>query len=83
MYKVTHTILYVLCVSMFLRVQTVILTRFARVTFNAAHKYLGLTSELLRTEKLINDIAFHPLVPSFYEGRLFLFMNSGYIIYDL
>ncbi|KAF8514349.1 hypothetical protein BU17DRAFT_52619 [Hysterangium stoloniferum] len=46
----------------------VILTRFARVTFNAAHRYLGLTSELLRTEKLINDIAFHPLSPTFYEG---------------
>ncbi|KAF8580428.1 patatin-domain-containing protein [Ramaria rubella] len=46
----------------------VILTRFARVTFNAAHRYLGLTSELLRTEKLINDIAFHPLTASFYEG---------------
>lgn len=46
----------------------VILTRFSRVTFNAAHKYLGLTTELLRTEKLINDIAFHPLPSSFYEG---------------
>jgi lysophospholipid hydrolase len=47
---------------------TVILTRFSRVTFNAAHKYLGLTSEVLRTEKAINDIACHPLPPSFYEG---------------
>ncbi|KAF9074991.1 hydrolase [Rhodocollybia butyracea] len=46
----------------------VILTRFSRVTFNAAHKYLGLTSEVLRTEKVINDIACHPLPPSFYEG---------------
>lgn len=46
----------------------VILTRFSRVTFNAAHKYLGLTSEVLRTEKAINDIACHPLPPSFYEG---------------
>ncbi|KAL0580670.1 phosphatidylcholine and lysophosphatidylcholine phospholipase [Marasmius crinis-equi] len=46
----------------------VILTRFSRVTFNAAHKYLGLTSEVLRTEKAINDIANHPLPPSFYEG---------------
>lgn len=45
-----------------------ILTRFSRVTFNAAHKYLGLTSEVLRTEKAINDIACHPLPPSFYEG---------------
>ncbi|KAK7686677.1 hypothetical protein QCA50_010277 [Cerrena zonata] len=46
----------------------VILTRFSRVTFNAAHVYLGLTSEVLRTEKAINDIACHPLPPSFYAG---------------
>ncbi len=46
----------------------VILTRFSRVTFNAAHRYLGLTSEVLRTEKAINDIACHPLPSSFYEG---------------
>ncbi|KAF6754273.1 hydrolase [Ephemerocybe angulata] len=46
----------------------VILTRFFRVTFTAAHKYLGLTSEVLRTEKSINEIACHPLPASFYEG---------------
>ncbi len=46
----------------------VILTRFSRVTFSAAHKYLGLTGEVLRTEKAINDIACHPLPNSFYEG---------------
>jgi lysophospholipid hydrolase len=46
----------------------VIMTRFSRVTFNAAHGYLGLTSEVLRTEKAINDIACHPLPPAFYEG---------------
>ncbi len=46
----------------------VILTRFSRVTFNAAHKYLGLTTEVLRTEKAINNIACHPLPPTFYEG---------------
>ncbi|KAG8994279.1 phosphatidylcholine and lysophosphatidylcholine phospholipase [Tulasnella sp. JGI-2019a] len=46
----------------------VILTRFSRVTFNAAHKYLGLTTEVLRTEKAINDLARHPLPASFYEG---------------
>lgn len=49
-------------------VRTVILTRFSRVTFSAAHKYLGLTTEVLRTEKAINDIACHPLPASFYEG---------------
>jgi len=47
---------------------SVILTRFSRVTFSAAHKYLGLTSEVLRTEKAINDIAVHPLPASFYES---------------
>jgi lysophospholipid hydrolase len=47
---------------------SVILTRFFRVTFTAAHKYLGLTSEVLRTEKAINEIACHPLPGSFYEG---------------
>ena len=45
-----------------------ILTRFSRVTFNAAHRYLGLTSELLRAEKGINDLARHPLPRGFYEG---------------
>ena len=38
------------------------------MTFNAAHKYLGLTTEVLRTEKAINEIACHPLPASFYEG---------------
>lgn len=38
------------------------------MTFNAAHQYLGLTAEVLRTEKAINDIACHPLPASFYEG---------------
>jgi hypothetical protein len=47
---------------------SVILTRLSRVTFTAAHEYLGLTTEVLRTEKAINDIASHPLPPSFYEG---------------
>ncbi|KAI5124113.1 hypothetical protein M0805_000927 [Coniferiporia weirii] len=46
----------------------VILTRFSRVTINAAHKYLGLTTEVLRTEKAINEIACHPLPSTFYEG---------------
>ncbi|KAI0756290.1 patatin-domain-containing protein [Daedaleopsis nitida] len=48
----------------------VILTRFTRVTFNAAHNYLGLTTEVLRTEKAINDIACHPLPQSFYQNGL-------------
>ena len=51
-----------------LTLSQVILTRFSRVTFNAAHQYLGLTTEVLRTEKAINEIACHPLPNSFYEG---------------
>ncbi len=54
--------------SFFTRSFQVIMTRFSRVTFNAAHKYLGLTTEVLRTEKAINDIACHPLPPIFYQG---------------
>ena len=63
--KVFFLPLLVLCDDMH---EAVILTRFSRVTFNAAHKYLGLTKEVLRTEKAINDIACHPLPSSFYEG---------------
>jgi lysophospholipid hydrolase len=51
-----------------LNLPLVILTRLSRVTFTAAHEYLGLTKELLKTEKAINDIACHPLPASFYEG---------------
>jgi lysophospholipid hydrolase len=53
---------------LFTKLFQVIMTRFSRVTFNAAHKYLGLTTEVLRTEKAINDIACHPLPPIFYQG---------------
>ena len=54
--------------TLILSLLPVILTRLSRVTFTAAHDYLGLTAEVLRTEKAINDIACHPLPPSFYEG---------------
>lgn len=54
--------------GLFTKLFLVIMTRFSRVTFNAAHKYLGLTTEVLRTEKAINDIACHPLPPIFYQG---------------
>ncbi|KAL0951734.1 hypothetical protein HGRIS_008408 [Hohenbuehelia grisea] len=56
----------------------VILTRFSRVTFSAAHKYLGLTSEVLRTEKAINEIACHPLPTSFYEGNGLLMLRQRF-----
>lgn len=45
----------------------VILTRLSRVTFHTAHQYLGLTREIMRTERRINEIASFPLPSSFYE----------------
>lgn len=45
----------------------VILARLQRVTFLTSHRYLGLTKELLRTEKAFNEIACYPLPPNFYE----------------
>lgn len=45
----------------------VILTRLSRVTFHTAHKYLGLTREVMRTEKNINESACYTLPSAFYE----------------
>ena len=47
---------------------SVILTRLHRVTFLTAHQYLGLTKELVKTEKAINELASYPLPPEFYES---------------
>jgi lysophospholipid hydrolase len=44
----------------------VILTRLARVTLLTSHRYLGLTKEIVRTEKAINDLACYPLPAEFY-----------------
>ncbi|GAA5909018.1 hypothetical protein JCM6882_004969 [Rhodosporidiobolus microsporus] len=46
----------------------VILTRLQRVTFLTAHKYLGLTREVIRTEQAINDLACYPLPDAFWES---------------
>ncbi|GAA5864459.1 hypothetical protein JCM1840_000507 [Sporobolomyces johnsonii] len=46
----------------------VILTRLQRVTLLTAHKYLGLTREVIRTEQAINDLACYPLPASFWEN---------------
>ncbi|SCZ99364.1 BZ3500_MvSof-1268-A1-R1_Chr7-2g09501 [Microbotryum saponariae] len=46
----------------------VILTRLQRVTFLTAHKYLGLTREVIRTEKAINELACYPLPDAFWES---------------
>ncbi|EIW67695.1 hypothetical protein TREMEDRAFT_72160 [Tremella mesenterica DSM 1558] len=47
----------------------VVLERFSRVTFMTAHKFLGLTKELLRSESSLNKLVSHPLPRSFYTGR--------------
>ncbi|KAI9263644.1 hypothetical protein EDC94DRAFT_560931 [Helicostylum pulchrum] len=41
----------------------VIVTRFQRVTLMTSHRYLGLTKELLRLEKLVNESASLPELP--------------------
>ncbi|CAG8535402.1 372_t:CDS:2 [Funneliformis mosseae] len=46
----------------------VILTRFQRVTLWTGYKYLGLTKDLLRTEKLMNDIASYGLSKDFFKA---------------
>lgn len=46
---------------------SVILTRFARVTFMTAHRYLGLTKEVLQAEDALNATLSYPLPRSFYE----------------
>ncbi|CAG8775363.1 28061_t:CDS:1, partial [Racocetra persica] len=45
----------------------VILTRFQRVTFWTGYKYLGLTKDILRTEKLMNDITTYGLPSDFFR----------------
>lgn len=45
----------------------VILTRLQRVTLSTGHAYLGLTSEVLRTEKLMNKFTTYDL-PGFLRG---------------
>lgn len=42
----------------------VIVTRFQRVTLMTSHRYLGLTKELLRLEKLVNESASLPELPA-------------------
>lgn len=45
----------------------VIVTRFQRVTLMTSHRYLGLTKELLRLEKLVNESAsLHEIPPNFF-----------------
>jgi lysophospholipid hydrolase len=46
----------------------VVLERFSRVTFMTAHKFLGLTREILRSEATLNNLVSYPLPRSFYTG---------------
>ncbi|CAG8571149.1 14430_t:CDS:2 [Ambispora leptoticha] len=48
-------------------IMQVILTRFQRVTFWTGYKYLGLTKDLLRTEKLMNEMASYGLPSNFFK----------------
>ncbi|BFZ59130.1 phosphatidylcholine and lysophosphatidylcholine phospholipase [Saitoella coloradoensis] len=48
----------------------VILTRFQRVTFATGHHYLGLTSEILRTERLMNEGTRWELPACLRNGRM-------------
>ncbi|KAK0551517.1 phosphatidylcholine and lysophosphatidylcholine phospholipase [Tilletia horrida] len=45
----------------------VILTRFSRVTFHTAHQFLGLTKEMMQTERALNSVASFGLPADFYE----------------
>ncbi|BEJ14129.1 hypothetical protein CspHIS471_0313030 [Cutaneotrichosporon sp. HIS471] len=46
----------------------VVLERFSRVTFMTAHKFLGLTKEILRSEATLNTLVSYPLPRDFYTG---------------
>ncbi|KAI9346047.1 hypothetical protein DFJ73DRAFT_626410 [Zopfochytrium polystomum] len=46
----------------------VILTRFQRVTFMTLHRYLGLSDELLKIEKRVNDFAGYGLPMDFFAA---------------
>lgn len=46
----------------------VVLERFSRVTFMTAHKFFGLTREILRSEASLNSMVSYPLPRTFYTG---------------
>lgn len=46
----------------------VVLERFSRVTFMTAHKFFGLTREILRSEASLNLMVSYPLPRAFYTG---------------
>jgi hypothetical protein len=59
----------------------VILTRFQRVTFLTLYKYLGMSKELLKIEKRVNEFAGYGLPHEFFEPVRVLFLGSLVGIY--
>ncbi|KAF9111573.1 phosphatidylcholine and lysophosphatidylcholine phospholipase [Mortierella sp. AM989] len=56
----------------------VILIRFQRVTLLTGHKYLGLTKELLRMERNINEIGSYGLPPNFFRPKTMEYLKSKF-----
>ncbi|KAG0337649.1 phosphatidylcholine and lysophosphatidylcholine phospholipase [Podila humilis] len=56
----------------------VILIRFQRVTLLTGHKYLGLTKELLRMERSINEIGSYGLPPGFFRPKTMEYLKSKF-----
>ncbi|KAG0255243.1 phosphatidylcholine and lysophosphatidylcholine phospholipase [Mortierella polycephala] len=56
----------------------VILIRFQRVTLLTGHKYLGLTKELLRMERSINEIGSYGLPPNFFRPKTMEYLKTKF-----
>ncbi|KAF9094355.1 phosphatidylcholine and lysophosphatidylcholine phospholipase [Mortierella sp. GBA35] len=56
----------------------VILIRFQRVTLLTGHKYLGLTKDLLRMERSINEIGSYGLPPDFFRPRTMEYLKAKF-----
>ncbi|KAF9428692.1 phosphatidylcholine and lysophosphatidylcholine phospholipase [Podila epigama] len=56
----------------------VILIRFQRVTLLTGHKYLGLTKELLRMERRINEIGSYGLPPNFFRPKTMEYLKAKF-----
>ncbi|KAF8941471.1 Neuropathy target esterase [Dissophora ornata] len=56
----------------------VILIRFQRVTLLTGHKYLGLTKELLRMERSINEIGSYGLPPTFFRPKTMEYLKAKF-----
>ncbi|KAF9930799.1 phosphatidylcholine and lysophosphatidylcholine phospholipase [Linnemannia zychae] len=56
----------------------VILIRFQRVTLLTGHKYLGLTKDLLRMERSINEIGSYGLPPDFFRPKTMEYLKAKF-----